>query len=72
MSKQKLTEWFPANVKPVRKGFYQREYESEWMIGYCDFWDGEEWILMSITGLPTGPVTTQLRWRGLASDPSKP
>ncbi len=79
MNKPKLTPWFPADVKPVRKGVYQVEDEEDenfpgQTFGY-KHWDG------SIFGLfcsdPTsakrnGSLDSAFRvkfWRGLAKKP---
>lgn len=36
----KLTEWYPADVKPVREGVYQVDiYGASWF----SYWDGERW-----------------------------
>ena len=29
MTQQKLTPWFPPEIKPVRVGYYETEYDSE-------------------------------------------
>lgn len=41
-----LTDWFPASVKPVRKGVYQRMYTcgQSKHSQYC-YWDGEFWYM---------------------------
>mgnify|MGYP001051620624 CR=1 FL=1 len=68
MSKE-LTPWFPAEVKPVRKGFYERDYGFE-QEDIADYWDGNAWWVIPtydlterIPGLPVLP------WRGLAKKP---
>jgi hypothetical protein len=46
MSKPKLTPWFPATMKPVRPGIYQRKldyltgYRGKWQFAH---WDGRRW-----------------------------
>lgn len=74
MLKQKLTPWFPADVKPVRVGLYQREYDINSFTLIPDLWDGTNWILLGINGNHLGEAIAARPWRGLASDPkaSKP
>jgi hypothetical protein len=46
-----LTDWFPASVKPVRKGVYQRQYPhfaKAAVVQYC-YWNGKEWGLGNFT-----------------------
>lgn len=71
----KLTPWFPAKVKPVRKGVYQRDYGVDGLgIEFC-YWDGNRWGLFGYTPddakswayLPTG--YGKCKWRGLAEKP---
>ena len=70
--KQELTEWFPADVKPVHVGRYQvsnpwiddwfgefEESEQEW------FWDGSKWV--DRHGRPS--YRQDRKWRGLRSKP---
>lgn len=66
-----FTPWFPANVEPVRVGFYERDYGIDYgdeMVP--DFWDGKDWYVVPVRnieerhlGVPT------LAWRGLAKKP---
>lgn len=60
----KLTPWFPADVKPTRKGVYQCREGRQ----YYWFWDGRVWR-SSEFGWEC--VLQRREWRGLASDPSK-
>lgn len=76
MSKEKLTPWFPGNVKPVRKGVYERD----WLDGgpqWFSYWDGKNWCFGDETAegakyaanmLHTS-AHTNFPWRGLAQDP---
>ena len=70
---QKLTDWFPGDVKPVRKGVYERNS----LTGKYSFWTGTHWCLgfvsmIQASGSKTGSSCDQkASWRGLASDPSK-
>ena len=67
----KKTEWYPGNVKPVRKGWY------EWQPGlkkaisedYC-YWNGVEWG-QSAYGTHPYPKEAQNwgYWRGILKEP---
>jgi len=63
-----LTEWFPADVNPVREGQYEVRTGNQtatWPFpSYAD-WDGKTWIQNEKV------VTDLLNWRGLANDPQK-
>jgi hypothetical protein len=73
----KLTKWYPANVKPIRKGVYERDMTSPGKNGSLywafSFWDGRFWYAGSIapelnTGTRVGKHAFQnLPWRGLAA-----
>lgn len=67
---EKVTEWYPANVKPVHVGVY----EVETALGrYFRLWDGKRWHWGGDTPndalrggvLERGPDP----WRGLRSKP---
>ena len=67
----KYTDWYPAEVKPVHVGFYQRRYaEHEFEIyepaQIPDYWDGKRWLL-NWNGNISGEIQllTSLPWRGL-------
>lgn len=64
---EKVTDWFPAEVKPVRVGWYEREYASDWLTRACDWWDGSRWILCSYFGDHIGQGNDDRRWRGLSA-----
>jgi hypothetical protein len=57
-----LTEWFPADVTPVREGSYQVTDNKipHWPFPVYATWDGQKWSDDSIE-----------KWRGLAEDPNK-
>ena len=57
-----LTEWFPADVAPVREGAYQinDDKNPSWPFPTYATWDGQKWSEDSIAS-----------WRGLAEDPGK-
>lgn len=72
MSKKqpKLTPWFCGDVKPARKGFYQRQYSQEYLTSHPDLWDGKRWIVYDVNGMASGPACQPNRaWRGLAVKP---
>lgn len=68
----KLTDWFPANAKPARAGWYQRDWNCPMTEEAPDYWDGNRWWLGD--GLGNHKLRSDwLRpWRGLAEDPSLP
>jgi hypothetical protein len=69
----KLTEWYPAHIKPVRKGVYETSRSGR--LGYS-YWTGRQWTNQSryaayadrhktwITG-----ANQKKNWRGLAEPP---
>jgi hypothetical protein len=66
-----LTPWFPADVKPVRVGVYQRKTVD---LDYS-YWNGKfwqlgatkpEWAKENRRKTISGPQ----KWRGLSADPS--
>lgn len=73
----KVTPWFPADVKPVRPGVYERDMESVGLRGYGQWshWDGERWggygadkkIAMRNAESPS--AYQSIPWRGLARKP---
>lgn len=75
MSK-KLTEWLPAEVKPTRKGVYERKFSNSNSTSYS-YWTGKRWMFSGSNpymaaqhfGMPSRLVHTG--WRGLAYDPEK-
>jgi len=57
----KLTRWYPPDIKPVRKGWYEckccnRRY----------FWSEESWDNTDNNGWPT---KQNIEWRGLTKRP---
>ena len=72
MSK-KLTPWFPANVKPVRVGYYERDWDgagNAWGIE-PDYWNGKAWEAVYLNGTREEAEFTEQSapWRGLAKKP---
>jgi hypothetical protein len=68
-----LTQWFPADVKPVRDGVYETRLVAEEDV-YQRWYQGR-WCSPSLskrrafsTYYPA--LIQNLQWRGLASDPS--
>lgn len=62
-----LTDWFPASIKPVRKGEYQVVFDKQdvhWPFEsnvHGAEWTGKKWDI---------PVSKKVvKWRGLAKDP---
>jgi hypothetical protein len=70
----KLTEWYPADVKPVRVGVYQKYCGFGQKIGY-QRWDGRRWMAWDINAdvaqRETIPAANfyKDKWRGLAEKP---
>ncbi len=63
----KLTEWFPADVKPVRPGYYSVKYTSPTIGDFPAWFDGTYWRLFPES---TKRFKNQSReWRGLAEKP---
>ena len=65
----KVTDWFPGDVKPVRRGVYERDYRN----GGIAFamWNGRRWMYKGDTPTEAFNETMQsrnsnLKWRGLA------
>ena len=68
----KLTEWFPGDVKPVRRGVYRRHF-GRGIVGFS-MWDGIRWMcaqrsVKSAYEEKFASPTTNLKWRGLAEKP---
>lgn len=63
------TPWFPAHIKPLRKGLYETAIDlpraQDGIIVRC-FWDGTRW-LWGETDKPA--LTNERVWRGLSRDP---
>ena len=60
----KRTKWYNGYQKPVRVGYYERDY---WVAGevHQDFWDGYMWIL---EGTNLVCKYQFLSWRGLTKE----
>lgn len=69
----KFTKWFPANIKPVRKGIYQTIVPNVSGLYFSKF-DGKFWLRdryeLEMANLESSPSYCQNRqWRGLAKKP---
>lgn len=63
-----LTDWYPADTKPVRPGVYILEVYGDSHIGTLMQWDGEIWRWSNHLEYHRD----DRRWRGLAFDPTEP
>lgn len=77
MKKQKLTDWFPADVKPLHVGVYQRGCKGK-VSKYCywywngDFWETGGWPTAKQAALnPRDKSCSVWPWRGLANPPKE-
>jgi hypothetical protein len=41
--KMKLTPWYPANIKPVREGWYEVRCKFKNVCGGMHYWNGKSW-----------------------------
>jgi len=70
----KFTPWFPGNVKPVRVGVYQRQYNCPPTNWFC-YWDGKLWGCAEKKAKDADPAFMgksffpEKPWRGLAEKP---
>ena len=69
------TEWYPATTKPVREGWYERDYTGIFGIEaniQLDLWqasleyDGGYWYVSEPEGELNDAYYEELPWRGLA------
>jgi hypothetical protein len=72
----KLTEWFPGDVKPVRRGVYERDFGDGTHLTFSGFsrWTGSRWAWRGATPDEAASekamsINYGLRWRGLAEKP---
>jgi len=71
----KLTPWYPAHVKPVRKGVYEMDAWDSWF----RYWDGKHWYCGAFTPEDAYEewldgrtiADADFDWRGLASPSGK-
>jgi hypothetical protein len=69
----KLTKWFPPEVKPVRHGWYERDYHRP--VPAYSYWNGRFWS-SGVPYLMDNQMTRNIvspfqskHWRGLAHPP---
>jgi hypothetical protein len=64
VEEHELTDWFPVDVNPVRKGFYEvlTKESINWPFPNRAEWTGKKWVFLD---------HTVEQWRGLAKDPSQ-
>lgn len=63
-----LTDWFPPEVTPKRRGWYERDWGHDSMCMDYDYWDGRQWHYGCGKNRRTaGIAMNNRRWRGLAS-----
>ena len=67
------TRWYPGSIKPVRKGWYERQGSRAFDVNIISYWNGHKWIQGWFVGCPVpsvhkGPTSTRqdLKWRGAA------
>lgn len=70
MAKSTMTRWFPAEVKPARRGVYQRRLAGDAKV--FSKWTGAWWCLVHPTADGAARMRSTSRyqggqWRGLAS-----
>lgn len=67
----KLTDWFPADVKPTHIGEYDFKYEYGYQ--FRAFFDGTQFLIRDLRDLYwwDRPIIRQGVWRGLAEPPKK-
>jgi hypothetical protein len=71
----KMTDWYPAEIKPVREGVYEVK-SVHWAVGWYSRWDGKQWMWTAAgkekAARMDSPAPTQFRmWRGLDADPQQ-
>lgn len=76
--KEKMTPWFDADVKPVRRGLYEcSRLEYRTRVTRRLHWNGRIWTYAADIpyGMRTGQIACMFKrdndkWRGLATNPS--
>ena len=76
MSKQKLTQWFPADVKPVHVGVYEVLYQNGKYGKRYRYWDGKKFCYQSFDSqhafdkrYSSTRLPKYVEWRGLSEQP---
>lgn len=62
----KRTKWYAADVKPVRRGYYERDYLTNFLTAIPDYWDGRAWYLCN-RDVRICKSREPRKWRGLAA-----
>ena len=70
---EKLTDWFPPAITPVRPGVYDVSREKQFIAPWYSYWNGQYWTegdlspesCMNRLKQPAGLRS----WRGLAEEP---
>lgn len=65
----KITEWFDPEVSPIHIGWYEREWDLDYLAQDLDWWNGQYWEYGAGNGLHQGRAINDKRWRGLAEKP---
>ncbi len=71
----KVTEWFPGDVKPVRRGVYERDFGGGGLRFYSfSRWTGSLWAYRAETPEKAAyekfiSLNNNLPWRGLTEKP---
>jgi len=67
----KKTDWFPASVKPVRAGWYERDWGSMCTDDEAyDYWNGRNWFYGDgFWRSVCYSAPNNKKWRGLAEKP---
>ena len=78
MSKPKLTDWFPADVKPVRTGVYETKQQNMFHGTRFQFWNGKFWCAYTSTAEDAARASNSNKssvhnpaWRGRANNPKR-
>lgn len=63
-----FTEWYKKSQKPVRKGFYERDWrdrDPSPRALFVDWWNGKYWRFDGPQGYRISTINQKLQWRGL-------
>lgn len=70
MTEDKLTDWYPSHIRPVRPGVYEARVAGQKTIGYAA-WDGKYWgwrtssFLDALKYPVSSDAAQDKQWRGL-------
>ena len=62
-----LSPWFPPNIKPVYKGYYN-SYAIYKALARLRYWDGKKWVVDHQNN--DDGIFQECYWQGLAEKPS--